>query len=251
MLRGGAATDPRHRTLRALVDWSFDRLSAPERELFEIVSVFAGDFSLDDAEQVATGLQSDRRWNAAEVVTGLTGLVEQSMITRRPGGSAYALLETVRAYGRERLAARGLETAVYRAHAEHYAAQATVAHDDLFGAGQMERVARQEAAIDELRAAFWWSFEHDPGLAAELVGGLGVPGPAQADRGGDRLGRPVAGPRGTGRSHRLRGGAGCAPWRRPERSSPAICPSGDSGVMGGGPGRSRCDGPSDGAVPAR
>ena len=173
VLRGGAATDPRHRTLRALVDWSFDRLSAPERELFEIVSVFAGDFSLDDAEQVATGLESDRRWNAAEVVTGLTGLVEQSMITRRPGGSAYALLETVRAYGRERLAARGLETAVYRAHAEHYAAQATVAHDDLFGAGQMERVARQEAAIDELRAAFWWSFEHDPGLAAELVGGLG------------------------------------------------------------------------------
>ncbi|HSU34691.1 MAG TPA: BTAD domain-containing putative transcriptional regulator [Propionibacteriaceae bacterium] len=172
VLRGGAATDPRHRTLRALVDWSFDRLSAPERELFEIVSVFAGDFTLDDAEQVATGLEGDRRWDAAAVVTGLTGLVEQSMITRRPGGAAYALLETMRAYGRERLAARGLDAAVKRAHAEHYAAPSATP-DHLFGAGQAERVAQREASIDELRTAFWWSFEHDPGLAAELVGGLG------------------------------------------------------------------------------
>jgi len=171
VLRGGPATDPRHRSLGALVDWSFERLSVPEQQLFEIVSVFAGEFGLDQVEGVVDRLGLEG-WTPGEVLPTLRSLVEQSMVTRR--AEAYVLLETLRTYGRQRLAAGQGAAAVHRAHAELFTALAADGYDDLYGAGQLARVGRLERSTDELRAAYRWGVAEDLDLATELVGGLAV-----------------------------------------------------------------------------
>ena len=170
VLRGGAGAEPRHRTLRAVVDWSFDRLSVAEQELFAIISVFAGPFQLADAERLIEQLDPGR--DPGDVILILSTLVEQSMITRRAGGDEYLLLETLRTYGREKLAGGPLAGSVSRAHASIYAASASGGFDNLYGSGQPERVRRLSASMAELRAAYWWAAEHDQTTAAALVGGL-------------------------------------------------------------------------------
>ncbi|MGH9226952.1 MAG: ATP-binding protein [Acidimicrobiales bacterium] len=102
-------TDPtapdRHRTLRHAVDWSYGALSAAEQRLFRHASVFAGGFTLDAA--AAVGGEDD-----ADVLDGLAALVDQSLVgADRSGASTrYRLLETLRQYGAEQLAASASRT---------------------------------------------------------------------------------------------------------------------------------------------
>lgn len=168
-LRGGPASEPRHRSLHALVDWSFDRLPPTEQQLFTLVSVFAGDFSLADAEDVADRAVPDL--GRAEVLGGLISLVDHSMVTRSAPSGRFALLETMRSYGRERLAAAPWGERACQAHAEHYADLVRIGYDSPLGTGHDAEVRAQVEAIDELRAAFGWSLAHRPELAARLVGG--------------------------------------------------------------------------------
>ena len=170
VLRGGVGAERRHRTLRALVDWSFDRLTAAEQELFAIVSVFAGPFHLDDAEHLIEELDPGR--DPGDVTLILSTLVEQSMITRRAGSGEYLLLETLRTYGREKLARGPFATSASHAHASIYAESASGGFDNLYGAGQPDRVRRLSSSMAELRAAYWWAAEHDQTIAVTLVGGL-------------------------------------------------------------------------------
>ena len=104
MLAGSRrATDPRHRTLRDLVQWSYDLLTPVEQRLFDRLSVFAGSFVLERAERVCAGDGIDER-----DVAGLLGvLVDKSMLVAAAVGSRarYRLLETLREFGREQLAA--------------------------------------------------------------------------------------------------------------------------------------------------
>src|SRR5262249_7517749 len=107
LLTGGSrAAMPRQQTLRALVDWSYALCSPEERELWARVSVFAGSFDLEAAQQVCADgavLPPDALLDA------VTGLVEKSVLLREepPSGVRYRVLETIRQYGRERLAERG------------------------------------------------------------------------------------------------------------------------------------------------
>ena len=97
------ATDPRHRTLRDLVQWSYDLLTPLEQNLFDRLSVFAGSFVLERAEQVCAGDGIDER-----DVAGVLGvLVDKSMLVMQRSGSRvrYRLLETLREFGREHLVA--------------------------------------------------------------------------------------------------------------------------------------------------
>ena len=100
LLTGGSRTDPsRQRTLEAVVAWSYDLLSEPERELFRAVSVFSDSFALDAVAAITGG-------DVIDVIDGLGRLVEKSLVLpleSRSGATRYQLLETLRQYGRDRL----------------------------------------------------------------------------------------------------------------------------------------------------
>ena len=107
---------PRQRTLRALIDWSFDLLSEPERVLFRRLSVFAGGWTLEAAEAVCAGEGLD----ALEVLDLLAQLVQKSLALMEPGGARYRMLETVRIYAAERLAEGEQPEATKRRHVARF-----------------------------------------------------------------------------------------------------------------------------------
>jgi predicted ATPase len=106
LLTGGARTLlPRHQTLKASLDWSHELLRDGERTLLRRLSVFAGGWTLNAAEQVCVGAAIDRY----SVLDLLTGLIDRSLVTTDEQGSQtrYRLLETVRQYATARLADAG------------------------------------------------------------------------------------------------------------------------------------------------
>jgi predicted ATPase len=109
LVAGSRSAPPRHQTLRAAVDWSYDLLEEHERGFFDCLSVFAGSFTLAAAESVCL-FASESHGRGARALDLLAGLVDRSLVlVDRPGDAAesrYRVLETLRAYGRERLAAR-------------------------------------------------------------------------------------------------------------------------------------------------
>ena len=160
----------RHRTLRAVVDWSYGLLDDDEREVFDRLSVFAGTFDLAAAAAVAGG---DR--DETEVADVVADLVDKSMVAVAddgPDGRRYALLETLRAYGAERLAERGETNACRRAHAVHHVAAVERAAEGMRSPEVVRWVTRVAALFDDLRAAHAWALEHDLELAVRLVAAL-------------------------------------------------------------------------------
>jgi len=108
---GRRTAPPRHRTLRAAIDWSHDLLSEPERTVMRRLAIFPGDFTMETASAVA--MDSD-------IVCCLTGLVRKSLVVRECDGTVprYRLLETMRAYAMDKLTESGeLETIAAR-HAD-------------------------------------------------------------------------------------------------------------------------------------
>ncbi len=175
VLRGGRrGTAERHRTLRAVVDWSYDLLDDTARLVFDRLSVFAGEFPLDAAERVVADTGGDL--DPLDVADVLARLVDASMVVARhaDGSTTYALLETLRAYGRDRLDLRGETQAARRAHAEHHTDLAEEVARRLYGADNRAQVARLDRAFDELRAAHAWALANDLPLALRMVAGLVV-----------------------------------------------------------------------------
>lgn len=175
VLRGGQrAGAERHRSLQAVVDWSYDLLSERARRVFDRLSVFAGDFTLDAAEQVVGASGGDV--DALDVADVVAELVDASMVTAATssGTGRYALLETIRAYGRERLAASGDAIVVRRAHAQYYAELAETTADGLYRADNRERVSVLDDSFDELRAAHAWSCSNDLETALRIASVLPI-----------------------------------------------------------------------------
>ena len=158
----------RQRTMRATLDWSHDLLPAPERALFGRLSVFAGGFTLEAAEAIGTceGLDGE------EVIDRLGRLVEQSLVTTRPGpgGVRYGMLEPVRQYAPERLEESGEPGDARRRHAAFYLALAERAEPLIKGWDQVGWLDRLEAENDNLRAAIAWSLEADGARSAARFG---------------------------------------------------------------------------------
>ena len=165
----GAAGRPRCATRRCAppVDWCYDLLDAPERALFARLSVFAGGWTLEAAEAVGPGA----RVEADEVLDVLTRLADRSLVVaeaRADGTARYRLLETLRQYARQKLAASGEEDATRARDAAHYlalaeqASPATPAGD----AAALHRLEREHADLCE--ALRWWAGrgEAEPGLRA-------------------------------------------------------------------------------------
>jgi DNA-binding winged helix-turn-helix (wHTH) protein/tetratricopeptide (TPR) repeat protein len=150
------ATLPRHQTLQAVIDWSCQLLPVPERALFGQLSVFAGGFTLEAAEEVCGA-------GGAE----LSRLVDQSLIV--PGDGRFRMLDTLRRYAAERLPE---PESLRRRHAEYLLRLAERAEPLLRGPQQGTWLRRLEADHDNFSVAIDWAFGHDPELAVRLSSAL-------------------------------------------------------------------------------
>jgi predicted ATPase/DNA-binding SARP family transcriptional activator len=172
LLTGGArGAHPRQQSLSATIDWSFQLLSAPEQALFARLSVFAGGFDIDGAH----GVCSDEDTDEDDTLELLTGLIDKSMVAVRAGTdiSRYAILETLRAYGRDRLQENSLDDEYAMHHAEFYTALAERAAAGMHGADERHWVLQMLPDYDNLRAAFEHAMtDRDIDLAMRLVTSL-------------------------------------------------------------------------------
>lgn len=156
LLTGGSRTAlPRQQTLLAALEWSYDLLSEPERVLLRRLSVFAGGFTLEAAEQVCAGGDLEPR----RVLDLLAGLVAKSLAVSDTSGAQarYRVLESIRQYGAAKLTEAGEEQAFRERHASWYARLAEQAEPELTGVQQAAWLERLEVEHANLRAAFAWS----------------------------------------------------------------------------------------------
>jgi predicted ATPase/DNA-binding winged helix-turn-helix (wHTH) protein len=160
---------PRQQTLRAMLDWSYDLLSEPERMLLRRVAIFVGPFGLEAAEAVV----ESRELGSLDAVEGLFNLVSKSLVVSvgEEGVTRFRLLETIRAYAIEKLILAGELTTTARRHAEY--------HSDLFHRARSDWESQPTAAwlaeygyrLDDLRTTLDWAFSTNGNVALgiELV----------------------------------------------------------------------------------
>jgi non-specific serine/threonine protein kinase len=171
LLAGGRRGDtPRHQTLRAALDWSYQLLSPGEQATLRCLAVFAGGFTLEAAEGVcrAPGAES------SDVLDHVTALVDKSLVlTAQDGARRYHLLETVRQYTLGHLEASGQGDAVRQLHCAYFAAQAESGESHLRGADQGAWLDRLSAEFDNFRGALDYAVRRqDSRLACRLAGAL-------------------------------------------------------------------------------
>lgn len=163
LLAGRRTALPRHRTLKATIDWSHDLLSAAERAVFRRLAVFPGVFDLGSARAVAG-------WDQGSDLTFMTSmmdLVAKSLIasTLGPHGQAYRLLDTMRAYASEQLRASGEGAEIYRRLTERLIG---VLEGRRRGSGSSNCPL---SLLDSVRDALAWAFSEagDAGLGSKLA----------------------------------------------------------------------------------
>jgi non-specific serine/threonine protein kinase len=156
LLTGGSRTAlPRHQTLQALIDWSYELLSEEERVLLRRLSVFAGGWTLEATETVCAGdgLQAE------DVLDLLTRVVDKSLVLveERHGAARYRMLDTIQQYAREKALASGEAAGVRTRHLDLFVRLAEEAECELRRAEQLTWLNRLEIEHDNLRAALGWS----------------------------------------------------------------------------------------------
>jgi predicted ATPase/class 3 adenylate cyclase len=180
LLTGGSrAALPRQQTLRALVDWSWDLLSGPERMLLRRLSVFAAGWTLEDAEAVCADPDKGPgdadaldALDALDVLDLLAALVSKSLATAetdRDGKTRYRLLETIRQYSRDRLFEAGEAAQTRDRHAAHFLALAEVGGPALKGPDLMPWLYRLRPELDNFRLALEWYLEREPETGLRLA----------------------------------------------------------------------------------
>jgi predicted ATPase/class 3 adenylate cyclase len=167
LLTGGSRTAlPRQRALSALIDWSYDLLTAKEQRLFARLSVFAGSLSLEAAEAVCAGgdLEAD------EMLDLVTSLADKSLLVAeiQSRSERYRLLESLRAYGADKCRAFGDDDTVAERHAEYYAGLVLGADRSYGMKPDGEWLQTVEPDVDNFRAVLEWSL--GPGNKASLGG---------------------------------------------------------------------------------
>lgn len=151
LLTGGSRTAlPRHKTLRAVVDWSWDLLTEAERGVLRRLSVFSGGASLEAAERVC----GDEVFAGEQVLDLLTALIEKSLLLADGEGTPrYRMLDTIREYAAHRLAEAGETERARKAHLAYFTELAETAEPHLRRAGQLEWLATLGAEHDNIGAA--------------------------------------------------------------------------------------------------
>jgi predicted ATPase len=160
---GAVDLPERQRTLRATVEWSVGLLEDPERSLLEVAAVFTGGWTLQAVTQVA-GLDEDRALELSEA------LARHSLVYLDSTGLGYRtrMLETVREFVAERLAARPDAAEIGRRHAGYYRALAEQADRPLRSPGESEGLEQLRAEAGNLAAAVRWYLAHDRGPLPHL-----------------------------------------------------------------------------------
>ncbi len=151
LLTGGSRTAlPQHRTLRAVVDWSWELLTDAERMVLRRLAVFSGGASLDAAERVCVGDLVER----GEVLELLTALAEKSLLlTEGDSAPRYRMIGTIKEYARDRLAEAGEADLARHAHLAYFTGLAETAEPHLRRAEQVEWLATLEAEHDNIGSA--------------------------------------------------------------------------------------------------
>ncbi|MFD5902124.1 BTAD domain-containing putative transcriptional regulator [Streptomyces microflavus] len=254
---GQRGAPARQQTLRAVIDWSWELLSAPERIVLRRLAAHSDGCDLAAAEAVCAGDGVARD----EVLDLVTRLVDRSLVVvvGGPSGPRYRLLESVAAYATERLHEMEDLTAVRDRHLRHYRALAEHAEPRLRGAGQRDRLARLDAEAGNLRSAldeavrragagepeeavrlatalaWWWLLrgrltEARRSLGAVLAATVGASGPGASVPGG-ASGSGASAPGGASDSRAsapARGSAASAPARGSGAPTPAAAPTAPS-----------------------
>jgi predicted ATPase/class 3 adenylate cyclase len=186
---GGTGATDRHSTLRETIAWSYGLLTPRRQRLFERLSVFSGSFNLDDVIAVALDVTAaaDEPDRPAEppdsapggadlrVLDDLQALVVHSLVDSEVRGSVttFRLLESMREFGRERLADRRELSGVSRRHAQHFARLCELSAAGCAGPDEERWVARMNEAWTNVRTAHAWTIaNHDVDASARLVAGV-------------------------------------------------------------------------------
>jgi non-specific serine/threonine protein kinase len=173
---GNRTAPPRHQTLRAALQWSYELLDEQERGLFERLSVFAGGWDLEAAEAIG----AEDSAGAAEILDLLSMLMDKSLVIaendEEEGTSLrYRMLEPVRQFGLEKLLESAMAQDTPRRHAEHFLDLAEKADAELLGSDQARWLQRLRTELGNLRRALEWSLDREESaeLRLRLVAALG------------------------------------------------------------------------------
>ncbi|MET0917912.1 MAG: adenylate/guanylate cyclase domain-containing protein, partial [Burkholderiales bacterium] len=160
LLTGGSRTAlPRHQTLRALIDWSYDLLTESEGILFRRLAVFSGGWTLEAAEAVCSGDAVDE----SDVLNILTDLIDKSLVIVVAEGDRYRLLETVRQYADERATQSGESDATRSRHLAFFLALAEKLAPELLGPEQAVALKRLDLERENILSAHGWCLRMEGG----------------------------------------------------------------------------------------
>jgi len=164
LVTGDRTVLPRQRTLRALIDWSYDLLPIDEQRLFQRLAIFAGGWTLEASETVGAAAAAEQM----DVIDRLSHLVEKSLVAMDPDGARYRMLDTVRQYALERLTESGQEDSVRDRHLGFYLALVEKAGPELRGPNQATWLMRLDTERENVLSALGWSGHAETGTDAGL-----------------------------------------------------------------------------------
>jgi len=173
LLTGGSRTAlPRHQTLRAAIDWSYDLLSTREQILFQRLSVFVNGWTLEAAQAVA----SDEKIKAEEIVDLLAQLIKKSLIYTKEQQNAarYQMLEIIRQYAREKLLEAEASEIIQDRHLAYFVRLAEQAKPELYRSNQVFWLNKLNDEFGNLRWALEWALATDLKLGLQLIISSGV-----------------------------------------------------------------------------
>jgi diguanylate cyclase (GGDEF)-like protein len=153
---GDPSAVPRQQTMHAMIGWSYNLLSEGERTLFRRLAIFSGGFTFDSATAVCAGAPVARQ----DVFEHLSSLIRKSLVSEDPAtADRYRLLESMRAFARERLIEAGELQRSARLHAEYFEAFARRADATFRNTPSRTWIAGIEPDVDNLRAALEWTLD--------------------------------------------------------------------------------------------
>jgi predicted ATPase/class 3 adenylate cyclase len=173
LLTGGSRTAmPRHQTLRAAIDWSYDLLPENERTLLRRLSIFSGGWTMEAAEAICSGGEVEE-W---EILDLLSHLVDKSLVISEElnGSARYRILESIRQYGRDRLMDADETSTLGEKHFHYYLDMAESAEPKLQGPDQKLWLEQLEEEHDNFRSALQWrrTGEANPEQGLRMAGAL-------------------------------------------------------------------------------
>lgn len=176
LLTGGSRTAlPRQQTLRALIDWSYELLSEPERVLLRRLAVFVGGWTLEAAEQVCADRDRSISLSSSEVLDLLARLVDRSLVTADETDereTRYRFLETIRQYARDKLLEAGEAELVRDRQMRYFERFTAECAPRLVGASAPLVTMRLQAEEGNILAVMTWAADRDPELALRTAGNL-------------------------------------------------------------------------------